>query len=242
MTEEVVLISVSFSGLLMLLCGALVVFLIYRKNNNDNNKDKDKDKDKDKGKDKDGGNSGLNTKIDENASVLEFLNSLRARHGAPPLQYSRELSLSAQEWANTVGRDNKWGHSVTGPGVGESISEIFENSVQNDEEAKKQAIKIWYSEKLCMDWGNPGIKRLETGHFQMIMHQGATHVGIGIAKFNSGSNPNTVSDFVVLHISPVATPFSLQHDDTTMSACNTTLNECPIKCDSGSCRVTGAIC
>lgn len=237
--EEIVLISASSSLILMLLVCALIVFLIYRKNNNKDDDKKGGKKDKDKDKDKEG---GLNTKIDENASVLEFLNGLRARHSAPPLLYSHELSLSAQTWADTVGRNNKWGHSVTEPGVAESIAEIFENSVQNDEEAKKQAIKTWYSEKLCMDWDNPGFLRMETGHFQMIMHQGATHVGIGVAKFNSGSNPNTVSDFVVLHISPVVTPFRLQHDNTTISACNTTLYECPVKCDSGSCKVPGPIC
>ncbi|XP_069022356.1 Golgi-associated plant pathogenesis-related protein 1 [Embiotoca jacksoni] len=109
----------------------------------------------------------------------EFLgthNAYRAKHGAPPLSLSRDLSADAQVWANHLLAKNNLEHSGTNDG--ENI--FFMSSSSNKKPTGGKVVDSWYSEIKDYNWSKPGFSG-DTGHFTQVVWKGSTELGVGMA-------------------------------------------------------------
>ena len=104
---------------------------------------------------------------------LDYINVLRAKHNAPPLQYNTTLAKSSNQWAYYLSSISSLVHS--GGFVGENLGLIYfnENSTIN-------IINLWYNEKIHYDYSKPGFT-YETGHFTQLVWKNTKSVGFGIS-------------------------------------------------------------
>ncbi|XP_069039377.1 GLI pathogenesis-related 2 isoform X2 [Lepisosteus oculatus] len=121
---------------------------------------------------------------------LDTHNDYRKKHGAPPLTLSRELSKTAQAWADHLLSIKTLQHSETKNG--ENVYYAWSSAPKKL--TGKEAVDSWYSEIKDYDFNNPGFQS-NTGHFTQVVWKSSLEVGVGQA-----TDGNTV--FVVGQYSP----------------------------------------
>lgn len=108
-------------------------------------------------------------------------NSYRKKHGAPPLQLSRELCRSAQQWADHLLSIRTLKHS--GSDHGENLYYKYSSSTR--ELPGQEPVDSWYDEIKNYDFGRPGF-RSNTGHFTQVVWKDSKEVGVGLATDGNG--------------------------------------------------------
>ncbi|MBN3323916.1 GAPR1 protein, partial [Atractosteus spatula] len=121
---------------------------------------------------------------------LDTHNDYRKKHGAPPLTLSRELSKTAQAWADHLLSIKTLQHSETENG--ENVYYAWSSAPKKL--TGKEAVDSWYSEIKDYDFNNPGFQS-NTGHFTQVVWKSSLEVGVGQA-----TDGNTI--FVVGQYSP----------------------------------------
>lgn len=113
------------------------------------------------------------------ASVVNRHNTLRAKHGAPALQWNADVAKVAQNWADTIARSdqmkhrqpNKYGENIFWMSGGQVTGEMVTNS--------------WYNEIKDYNYSRPGFS-MKTGHFTQVVWKDSTQIGCGLAKSRRG--------------------------------------------------------
>uniref|UniRef100_A0A3B3QB99 SCP domain-containing protein n=1 Tax=Paramormyrops kingsleyae TaxID=1676925 RepID=A0A3B3QB99_9TELE len=108
---------------------------------------------------------------------LEAHNAYRQDHGAPPLTLSRELSVSAQSWADHLLAIRMLKHSPQSD-KGENI--FCMQSSRPMKISGKQPVENWYNEIKDYNFSRPGFTP-NTGHFTQVVWKDTKELGVGIA-------------------------------------------------------------
>ena len=133
--------------------------------------------------------------------ITNYINSYRAKHGSPPLEWDETIAKFSQTWASYLGANGKFEHSKERL-YGENLACFMGNS-DNMLPLVKKSIDMWYNEIAKYDFQKntytPG-----TGHFTCLVWKSSTKFGIGysydtktktaIVTFNTspaGNNTNT---------------------------------------------------
>ena len=115
--------------------------------------------------------------------ILDAHNELRAEVDVPSLSWSPELASAAQEWADTLSRENDFRHSDGSNGVsgaGENIA--AGNSVG-------RMLRLWSREKEDFDLSTGQCRRGETcGHYSQMIWRRTTELGCGVAPHRRYGN------------------------------------------------------
>ena len=114
---------------------------------------------------------------------LQTHNQYRAKHGAPPLKWSKECATKAEKWANHLAKTKKLEHSQQ-KGLGENLA-CF---VRSSEVAGNEPVDMWYGEIKNYNF-NRGTFTPGTGHFTQVVWRESTELGVAIAE---GKNNYTV--------------------------------------------------
>ncbi|XP_071097472.1 uncharacterized protein [Haliotis cracherodii] len=121
--------------------------------------------------------------IDE---VVKAHNEYRSRHQAPSLSHSKDLSSTAQKWADHLALTNTFQHSnasLKGEPLGENIAMKW--SSRPDAYTGQEVTDQWYSEvKMHAFGGEP--RSLSSGHFTQVVWKGSKEVGVGKAQTRDG--------------------------------------------------------
>ncbi|KAF6253115.1 CAP domain-containing protein [Scenedesmus sp. NREL 46B-D3] len=99
-------------------------------------------------------------------AAVDRHNSLRAKHGAPALQWDTAIAVTAQSWA--AGCPN--GHSGQ-RGVGENMAWGYASLAD--------AVQAWFDEVKLYDFARPGWSA-STGHFTQVVWLSTTRLGCAI--------------------------------------------------------------
>ncbi|ODM91212.1 Protein PRY1 [Orchesella cincta] len=103
-------------------------------------------------------------------------NTYRRRHRSPDIRGdNEEIHRTAQRYAEYLANNDKFEHS--GGKYGENLAGTGGG---NQEEAVRNAVRMWYNEEPKYDYNNTGFS-METGHFTAVVWKSTTHVGIGVA-------------------------------------------------------------
>ena len=102
------------------------------------------------------------------------INELRSRHHVQPLREDKELSKSAQGWADRLAREHAFKHSNQA-GKGENLAAGS---------SAEQAVDMWYGERDKYDWSNPRFTGA-TGHFSALVWAATDRIGWGEARDDS---------------------------------------------------------
>jgi len=104
-------------------------------------------------------------------------NIYRRRHRSPDIRGDdEEIHRTAQRYAEYLANNDKFEHS--GGKYGENLAGT---GGANQEEAVRNAVRMWYNEEPKYDYNNPGFSK-GTGHFTAVVWKSTTHVGIGVAR------------------------------------------------------------
>jgi pathogenesis-related protein 1 len=123
--------------------------------------------------------------------VLDAHNLCRARYGARPLEYDRQLEIKAQEWANHLVVIPEMKHNpnkVCGGFVGDTGENIArEEGWANYEPRHTTPIRDWHSEVKNYDL----VKKVpkpsgEWGHFTQLIWKSTRKVGCGFVLLRHG--------------------------------------------------------
>jgi glioma pathogenesis-related protein 2 len=128
-----------------------------------------------------------------------YLNVLRKRHCAQPINISAAISDFSQSWANTMARYNLWRHSKTW--YGENLAMDYSKSQTDFNKTDPdyyviRALDMWYGEVKLYNFTKQGWN-VRTGHFTQLVWKEVTSVGIGVS-FNASNN----RVYVVMNFSP----------------------------------------
>ena len=116
---------------------------------------------------------------DAASRALVELNAQRARHGAPPLALSADLTSYAQKWAERGVFEHSHGPH------GENLA--WSKGMYRDASAAIHGgVLSWYSEASKYDFSKPGFS-METGHFTQNVWKGSTAVGFGAKLLPDGA-------------------------------------------------------
>ncbi|XP_028828806.1 GLI pathogenesis-related 2 isoform X2 [Denticeps clupeoides] len=107
---------------------------------------------------------------------LDAHNTYRQKHGAPPLTMSRELSISAQKWAEKLLAANILKHSDTDDG--ENL--FYASSSSPKKYSGNEAVDKWYNEIEKYKFSRPGFQS-GTGHFTQVVWKSSKELGLGVA-------------------------------------------------------------
>jgi len=124
---------------------------------------------------------------------LQRHNSLRARHGSPPMRLDSSLSSAAESYAQQLA--SRGTMDLVHSGVsGENLFVYCDSRGGGGEKATDD----WYNEISQYNFGNPGFG-WNTGHFTQVVWKGSTRLGIGKA---TGYVDGMPCEFVVGRYSP----------------------------------------
>ena len=108
------------------------------------------------------------------AQILDAHNRYRARHCAPPLEWSAEIARGAQAWVDElVARGCAFAHS--GTRLGENLAGATEGSMDG-----RGVVDLWYSERAGYDFRRPGYSP-QSGHFTQVVWVSSRRIGCGRA-------------------------------------------------------------
>merc|ERR1712172_439574 len=104
-------------------------------------------------------------------------NSYRAKHGVAALKISAELNALAQEWAEKLIAEYKFGDSLPHRGPGGPGENIYTSIGMAAQEQAQGAVDNWYSEIKDYTYGKePSMGGSEIGHFTQVVWKGSTVV------------------------------------------------------------------
>ncbi|XP_060558479.1 uncharacterized protein LOC132718772 isoform X2 [Ruditapes philippinarum] len=118
--------------------------------------------------------------------AVKVHNELRAKHGAPKLKHTKDLSDYAQKWAENLAANNDFKHSDCvhkGERIGENI--CCKWSSTGADYTGREACEQWYSEISKHDFHSEP-RTLGSGHFTQMVWKGSKEMGIGKAKTSGG--------------------------------------------------------
>ncbi|KAG5272101.1 hypothetical protein AALO_G00161670 [Alosa alosa] len=107
---------------------------------------------------------------------LEAHNTYRQRHGAAPLTLNKDLSRSAQKWAEYLLASKKMQHSQAD--YGENLYYAWSSAPKQLK--GKEAVDNWYNEIKDYSFSRPGFQS-NTGHFTQVVWKGSEKLGVGLA-------------------------------------------------------------
>ena len=118
-------------------------------------------------------------------AVLAVLNLYRSYHCVPSLAVNANLTNYAQNWSNTLAKNNRFNHSY-GP-YGENLALIGVGARNTDDKTSVviNAIDLWYSEIRYYNWSNP-MYNSKTGHFSQVIWKTTQEVGFAISAHPRG--------------------------------------------------------
>ncbi|XP_076139737.1 GLI pathogenesis-related 2 [Alosa pseudoharengus] len=108
--------------------------------------------------------------------TLEAHNTYRQRHGAAPLTLNKDLSRSAQKWAEYLLASKKMQHSQAD--YGENLYYAWSSAPKQLK--GKEAVDSWYNEIKNYSFSRPGFQS-NTGHFTQVVWKGSEKLGVGLA-------------------------------------------------------------
>ncbi len=108
----------------------------------------------------------------EMAGIVEAHNAHRAKHCAPPLQWSAELARTAQSWADHLAKK--------GCSLEHSSTPFGENLAAATAVSPAGAADLWYREIQKYDF-KKGTFSMHTGHFTQVVWVGSRRLGCGTA-------------------------------------------------------------
>lgn len=133
---------------------------------------------------------GGNLSYEHALEALDFHNQVRAEVGVPPLDWSAELSIYAQDWADHLAYSNNC-QMEHRPIVSSEQSQIGENiywgiNPKNSNYAL-EASELWYSEKESYK-GEPVTAEnlFSIGHYTQMVWKDTRQLGIGISVCPKG--------------------------------------------------------
>lgn len=112
---------------------------------------------------------------------------MRAKHGSPPLKWSREAARKAQDWAQHLANIGSLQHG-NHEDMGQNLAYKAGAELTGEE-----AVDIWYKEIAQYDFSQPGFKS-NTGHFTQLVWASTTHMGA--AKATKGNQSFVVANYV----------------------------------------------
>jgi uncharacterized protein YkwD len=116
------------------------------------------------------------TSVDATA-LLDAHNRMRAKHCAPPLEWSPKIAASAQKWADALrDRGCMLGHS--GGQYGENLAAATAGTMD-----AAAVVAMWYDELKHYPFRKGGFS-MKTGHFTQVVWRGTTQVGCGRSQCN----------------------------------------------------------
>ena len=106
-------------------------------------------------------------------AYIDAHNKVRAKHCAPPLEWSDKLAKVAQSWANALEKKGcVFGHSP-GAKYGENLAAGTIGALDPE-----STVGMWYDEIKLYKFPNGGFS-METGHFTQLVWTTTTSVGCG---------------------------------------------------------------
>lgn len=123
---------------------------------------------------------------DESKALVDFHNDKRREVKVPPVSWSKDLAVFAQEWADHIAETGTIEHR---PRKGEFKSKYGENLAWGPGEFGVQdAAAVWYGEKKAYDGGKQTIPDdlPEIGHYTQMVWKTSTKIGAGKAVIRKG--------------------------------------------------------
>lgn len=110
------------------------------------------------------------------AEFLQTHNAYRKHHGAPPLTINKNLSRSAQKWAEHLLSIRTLMHSDGDHG--ENVYYAYTSA--NKKLTGREAVESWYNEVKDYNFSRPGFSS-KTGHFTQVVWKDSKELGVGLA-------------------------------------------------------------
>lgn len=118
---------------------------------------------------------------------IQTHNEYRNIHCSKPLLGDKNLTKTAQTHANYLLKNNLFEHGhlydSRGRRLGQNLYIVW-NSLKNDSEIIKMAIKRWYKESYNYDYKNSQYRQ-GTGHFTQLIWNSTNTIGIALSKGNN---------------------------------------------------------
>jgi pathogenesis-related protein 1 len=106
------------------------------------------------------------------AAIVDAHTTRRARHCAPPLEWSDALAQQAQSWADHLAASGcQLAHSQSA--YGENLAAGTEGTLSPED-----VVEMWYREVSGYRFRSGGFS-METGHFTQLVWVGSQHIGCG---------------------------------------------------------------
>jgi uncharacterized protein YkwD len=120
--------------------------------------------------------AALGKSVDGKAFV-DAHNQVRAKHCAPPLEWSSKVAASAQKWADTL-RSRGCAFAHSGGQYGENLAAGTAGTM-----SPESVVGMWYDEGKHYSFRSGGFS-MKTGHFTQVVWRATTHVGCGHTQCN----------------------------------------------------------
>jgi len=122
-----------------------------------------------------GGNPEARAATAMAGEMLAGHNETRARVGAPPLTWSRELAAVAQDWANTLMARDQFNHRPGTP-FGENLFEVRGGSA-----SPAEVVGRWSAQARNYDHKSNRCRGV-CGHYTQVVWRATRRVGCGVAR------------------------------------------------------------
>lgn len=119
-----------------------------------------------------------------NNLILKHHNDFRRKHGAPEMKISHILNRYAQEWAETLAREDRLAHRPNSQ-YGENLYCLW-SSDPNAKANPKDVCRSWYDEIKEYTFGVEPRGAFKAGHFTQMVWKQSLELGIGVAKTKKG--------------------------------------------------------
>uniref|UniRef100_A0A0K8TRK5 Putative dual scp protein n=1 Tax=Tabanus bromius TaxID=304241 RepID=A0A0K8TRK5_TABBR len=148
--------------------------------------------------------SGCSDEVNDfTLKILRYHNDYRRKHGVPELKLSYELCQLAQDWAETLAREDRFAYRPNSD-YGENIYCLW-SSDRNAKASPKDICRSWYEEYREHNYNVEPKGLFRAGHFTQMVWKSTKELGVGTAKTRKGKvlvvcnyNPrgNTIGEFM----------------------------------------------
>lgn len=122
--------------------------------------------------------------LDFNQQMLKCHNEFRKKHNVPEMKLNDILNQCAQEWANTLSRDDRFQHRPNCM-YGENLYCLW-SSDANAQANPKEVCRSWYDEIKQYTFGTEPRGIMNAGHFTQLVWKSSIELGVGVSKTNKG--------------------------------------------------------